>query len=260
MGNFALQTGPCNFLKLHISPWESSSVLLLSSSLSCRLLPFFLSPTGSGSIQMHFLFLPFPALLLDRRLNGALLPRRQQVRSSRQRAAGAGRGCGRRWWQARAARRTGTGRCGPGACGSAAARERRGLERAQTERQAARGWHWSARQRAARAARALRADTESAERGVPQAEAGTSGRHRSGARLGRSRLGRSRAPAAGWRRRAREERHQPRRGAHGSWNAGVVQTATSSWWSVQEYVWTTPSGRREQVRRWSFGRGVAACE
>jgi hypothetical protein len=60
MGNFALQTGPYNFLNLRISPWESSSVLLLSSSLSCRLLPFF---SFSHRQRLHsnaFSLPPFP--------------------------------------------------------------------------------------------------------------------------------------------------------------------------------------------------------
>jgi hypothetical protein len=59
MGNFALQTSPCNFLKLRISPWEIPSVLLLSSSLSWCF-PSFFFPTGGSSIQALLFFLLLP--------------------------------------------------------------------------------------------------------------------------------------------------------------------------------------------------------
>jgi hypothetical protein len=63
MGNFALQKGPCNFLKLHISPWGNLFILLLCFFSPRRLYPFSI-PTGGSSIQL-LLFLPlsrFPFL------------------------------------------------------------------------------------------------------------------------------------------------------------------------------------------------------
>jgi hypothetical protein len=101
MENFILQKGPCNFLKLRISPWEIPSVLLLSSSLSSVSFLFFY-PTGGSSIKI-LLFLPLslPASLpLSPRCAGRSCPGRR-VRWAQLRQAA----------PARALR----GRAGPGA-------------------------------------------------------------------------------------------------------------------------------------------------
>jgi hypothetical protein len=67
MGNFALQKGPYNFLKLRISPWGNLFILLLCFFSPRCLYPFSIS-TGGSSIQL-LLFLPlslFPFLSRQR--------------------------------------------------------------------------------------------------------------------------------------------------------------------------------------------------
>jgi hypothetical protein len=86
MGNFALQTSPCSFLKLHISPWKIPSILLLSSSLSWSL-PSFSFPHRQ---QFYQILLSPPSLSSKRsrrRRPGALLPR---AGGARQACTGAG--------------------------------------------------------------------------------------------------------------------------------------------------------------------------
>jgi hypothetical protein len=51
MGNFALQTGPCSFLKLRISPWGNLFLLLLCSLLSGA---FILSPPAAALAKSLF--------------------------------------------------------------------------------------------------------------------------------------------------------------------------------------------------------------
>jgi hypothetical protein len=71
MGKFALQTSPCSFLKLRISPWEISFPLLL-----CSLIPgaFIFFPTGStplpGSILIPTCFSPSLFLMPQQGLGG----------------------------------------------------------------------------------------------------------------------------------------------------------------------------------------------
>jgi hypothetical protein len=123
MGNFALQTSPCSFLKLRISPWEISFPLLL-----CSLIPgaFILFPTGPGSIPIPAFFFPSLSSKRSWRWRGASAPVAQAHgaaqlaaaaqaarRGPRAAAAGAlGRGCGcTRSGAARAERRA--ARAGP---------------------------------------------------------------------------------------------------------------------------------------------------
>jgi hypothetical protein len=64
MGKFALQTSPCSFLKLRISPWGNLFILLLCFFSPRRLYPFSIL-TGSTSLLHSY---PLPSLFSSLRL------------------------------------------------------------------------------------------------------------------------------------------------------------------------------------------------
>jgi hypothetical protein len=173
MGNFSLQTSPCSFLKLRISPWEIPSVLLLSSSLSWRLLSFSF-PTGGSSIKIaHFLPLSLSVPSSAGSTGGAARWARGAAGSGGAGAAtpsGAARA--RRAPSERAAHRS---RSRAGGCGSA----RGGLARRPAALAGGSGAS-QARERAACAAR-------SGSSGVAQARRGSAWRGRSSSRAARRR-------------------------------------------------------------------------
>jgi hypothetical protein len=190
MGNFSLQTSPCNFLKLRISPWEVLiPFLLCSSSFSALSLPWRLLSFLHGRRS-----LPSSLPLLLWAGTGASGSGGERARRSR--AAGA------------------QGRAGRSRCKRWVAR----TQAAQARELEARGWRRALAWRGP--ARRLRAQPGSAQAGgasgcgaarqrVARLAAGASagGRGRRWARGERTRLGQRRSGGCGrWRRTARRAR------------------------------------------------------
>jgi hypothetical protein len=80
MGNFALQTGPYNFLKLRISPWGNLFFLFLCFFSPRRLYPSFLASLAAAS--------PFPCLFFSSP-RGTKLGEQHSTRLGRIKAAAA---------------------------------------------------------------------------------------------------------------------------------------------------------------------------
>jgi hypothetical protein len=121
MENFALQTNPCSFLKLRISPWEVLIPFLpCSSSLSAlslhwRLLSFFSTKRRSFSLSPS-LCCSGPARSRRRHAARALERRSKRWWQRRGRCAGAGWAASGRWCTARERAPSGSpAACGPGA-------------------------------------------------------------------------------------------------------------------------------------------------
>jgi hypothetical protein len=234
MGNFALQTSPCSFLKSRISPWEISFPFLLCSLITGALIFF---PTGSN-IQTYLCFLPlslcFPFLSRQRAAAAGLGRAHAAV-------AAAGELCGWRLqiqaeahgrWAARASS-NGPRQCAArrGRAGAADARRGSGAG-AGSAGGGALGWRaqrlGSARGRAERAARLARG---AGEGGAGAARAGASWRAQGGAH----------AASGGAREQVRRRAERSGRGAarHRGW----------CWW------------RAQRVRRAARAGGMQdACE
>jgi hypothetical protein len=161
-------------------------------------------------------------------------PRRSERCSRRRQGAGARgeAGSGAAVGECAAPSDAGTGRLGAEASGarreraSSWPRSRRAQDGGSAER-------WAALARVARGA------------GSAQAEVGTSGRHRSEARLERSWLGQSKTPGVGWRRRAHR-----RRGT----NPGVVRAGAEVLGAVQGDASRDGSARRRRAAALEWAR------
>jgi hypothetical protein len=146
IGNFVFQTGPCSFLYLRISPWESS--ICFSPLLSLILAPllFSLLAAPSLSLSLFFSYLAFSftggcinSFFLLRLPSPPPAPRRQARAAGARERRLAGRGA-RQGPKAASAQRTGPGlqlgaRQAPGGAGPGAGAGRRSA----ASRPAARG-------------------------------------------------------------------------------------------------------------------------
>jgi hypothetical protein len=147
MENFALQTSPCSFLKLRISPWGNLFILLLCFFSPRRLYPFS-TPTSSTASSLSTFPLPLSSFHWYRALGPARGDSASGGGGARWRGSGAGR-------PERAAAAPGAS-CGTAGAGPAGAGRARDSGQARGRLQAARG------SRQAQDGAALRGDVERA--------------------------------------------------------------------------------------------------
>jgi hypothetical protein len=105
-GNFTLQTSPCSFLILRLSPWEVLIPFLLPLPYLFPGVPFLLSPPGSASFPCLFFSSPHATKSSEQHSTQGAAQARRMARAgvaATGGAAAAGRrgGCGRRGSRAR---------------------------------------------------------------------------------------------------------------------------------------------------------------